>query len=171
MGRTRNGKGTRCLVLVDGQGVPLGVHLSAATLAEGSLPLQTLDARATTRQPDRIVADRGHDASHLRGAMKAQGSDLTAPHLRTRSTRCQDGRKLRWYRRRRIIERTNAWLLHFRLLVVRHERKPEIVRAFIQLARAAIALRGRSPEAGLDVRAQRRPSGRDDDHRPGSQAA
>jgi len=52
VGRTRKGKGTKCMVLVDGQGVPLGVHLSAATPAEHSLALATLEERVTERQPD-----------------------------------------------------------------------------------------------------------------------
>ncbi len=141
MGKTRKGKGTKCMVLVDGQGVPLGVHLSAATPAESSLALQTLDARVTKRQPDRIIADRGYDARHLWEAMKARGIDLIAPHLRTRTNRYQDGRKLRRYRRRWIVERTNAWLFNFRRLVVRYERKLEVFRAFIHLACAVIALR------------------------------
>ena len=141
MGKTRKGKGTKCMVLVDGQGVPLGMHLSAATPAESSLALQTLDSRVTARQPDRIIADRGYDARHLWEAMKERGVDLIAPHIRTRTNRFQDGRKLRRYRRRWIVERTHAWLFNFRRLVVRYERKLENFRAFLHLACVLIALR------------------------------
>ena len=95
----------------------------------------------TERQPDRIIADKGYDARHLWEAMKARGVDLIAPHLRTRVNRYQDGRKLRRYRRRWIVERTNAWLFNFRRLVVRYERKLENFRAFLHLACALIALR------------------------------
>ena len=95
----------------------------------------------TKRLPDRITADRGDDARHLWEARKARGIDLIAPHLRTRTNRYQDGRKLRRYRRRWIVERTNAWLFNFRRLVVRYGRKLEVFRAFIQLACAVIALR------------------------------
>ena len=129
------------MVLVDGQGVPLGVHLSAATPAESSLALATLEGRVTERLPDRIIADKGYDARHLWDAMKARGVDLIAPHLRTRVNRYQDGRKLRRYRRRWIVERTNAWLFNFRRLVVRYEHKLENFRAFLHLACALIALR------------------------------
>lgn len=95
----------------------------------------------TERQPDRIIADKGYDARYLWERMKARGVDLIAPHLRTRTNRYQDGRKLRRYRRRWIAERTNAWLFNFRRLVVRYERKLEVFRAFLQLACALIALR------------------------------
>jgi transposase len=129
------------MVLVDGQGVPFGIHLSAATPAESTLALATLEERVTERLPERIIADRGYDARHLWEAMKARGVDLIAPHLRTRTNRFQDGRKLRRYRRRWIVERTNAWLFNFRRLVVRYERKLENFRAFLHLACALIALR------------------------------
>jgi transposase len=129
------------MVLVDGQGVPLGVHLSAATPAEHTLAEATLDARVTERQPDRIIADKGYDARYLWERMKARGVDLIAPHLRTRTNRYQDGRKLRRYRRRWIAERTNAWLFNFRRLVVRYERKLETYLGFLHLACALIALR------------------------------
>lgn len=129
------------MVLVDGQGVPLGVHLSAATPAEHSLALATLQERVTKRLPVRIIADKGYDARYLWEAMKARGIDLIAPHLRTRVSVYQDGRKLRRYRRRWIVERTNAWLFNFRRLVVRYEHKLDNFRAFLHLACALIALR------------------------------
>ena len=129
------------MVLVDGQGVPLGVHLSAATPAEHSLAIATLEERVTERLPDRIIADKGYDARYLWTAMKERGVELIAPHLRNRKNRYQDGRKLRRYRRRWIVERTNAWLFNFRRLVVRYEHQLENFRAFVHLACALIALR------------------------------
>lgn len=73
--------------------------------------------------------------------MRDRGIDLIAPHLSTRRHRYQDGRKLRRYRRRWIVERTNAWLFNFRRLVVRYENKIEVFRAFLHIACALIALR------------------------------
>jgi transposase len=46
----------------------------------------------------------------------------------------QDGRKLRRYQRRWIIERTNAWLQNFRRLVVRYERSATIFTTPFHLA-------------------------------------
>jgi hypothetical protein len=60
------------MVLVDGQGVPLGMHLSAANPAEHSLALATLEERVTERLPARIIADKGHDARYLWEAMRAR---------------------------------------------------------------------------------------------------
>jgi len=73
--------------------------------------------------------------------MRELGVDLIVRHLSTRKNRYQDGRKLRRYRRRWIVERTNAWLFNFRRLVVRYERKIETFRAFLYMACVLIALR------------------------------
>jgi transposase len=129
------------MVLVDGQGVPLGVHLSSASPGEASLAEATLAQRVTRKLPKRLIADRGYDWRALWERMKKRGIDLIAPHLKTRRNVFQDGRKLRRYKRRWIIERTNAWLFNYRRLVVRYERSIERFRAFLQLACALIALR------------------------------
>ncbi len=102
--------------------------LASATPAEHTLAVATLEGRVTERLPERIIADRGYDARYLWEAMKARGVDFIAPHLRTRTNRYQDGRKLRRYRRRWIVERTNAWLFNFRRLIVRWENKLEVFR-------------------------------------------
>jgi transposase len=131
------------MVLVDGAGVPLGVHLSAANLAECQLAETTLAqvARPQRQKIQRIIADRGYDSRALHDSMRERGIELLAPHLSNRKNRFQDGRKLRRYRRRWIIERTNAWLFNFRRLVVRYERRIETYRAFLYPACALIALR------------------------------
>lgn len=137
------------MVLVDGKGVPLGVHLSPANLAESQLAEETLEQVAVPRRgpgrprkkPKRIVADKGYDSRKLWEAMKAKGIDFIAPHLSNRTNLYQDGRKLRRYKRRWIIERTNAWLFNYRRLVVRYEHRIEHYRAFLYFACALIALR------------------------------
>ena len=55
--------------------------------------------------------------------------------------RYQDGRKLRRYVRRWIVERTNAWFGQFRRLLVRHEHLLSTYRAFFYLACFWITLR------------------------------
>lgn len=137
------------MVLVDGAGVPLGVHLSPANLAESHLAEATLATVAVRRvgsgrpkqKPIRIIADRGYDSRKLWERLKHRGIDLIVPHRKNHKHRYQDGRKLRRYRRRWIIERTNAWLLNFRRLCVRYDHELAHYRAFLYLACALIALR------------------------------
>lgn len=73
--------------------------------------------------------------------MKARGIDFISPHLSNRKNTFQDGRKLRRYRRRWIVERSFAWLFNFRRLFVRYERETRLFHAFICLACALIVMR------------------------------
>lgn len=114
-------------------------HLAEATLATVAVP--RAGPGRPTQKPARIVADRGYDSRALWDRLRQRGIDLIVPHLRTRTVRYQDGRKLRRYRRRWIIERTNAWLLNFRRLTVRYDHKLEHYRAFVHLACSLITLR------------------------------
>ncbi len=149
MGNTRKGKGTKCMVLVDGKGIPLGVLVSSANHAEAKLAEPTLDQVAVPRRgrgrprkkPLRIVADKGYDSRLLHLRMKRKGILFIAPHLRNRKHPFQDGRHLRRYKRRWIVERTIAWLFNFRRLTIRYERKIELFQAFLFMACAMIALR------------------------------
>lgn len=137
------------MVLVDGKGIPLGMHLASANRAECHLAAETLDeaivprrgSRAKPRRPKRIIADKAYDSRKLWETMAERGVELIAPHRRNRKARYQDGRKLRRYRRRWIVERTFAWMFSFRRLFVRYERKTRLFKAFICLACALITLR------------------------------
>ena len=131
-GPTKRGKGPKWLVLVDGAGTPLGAYLDAASPAEVTLPEQTLDTVAVGRpgkpgrprnRPERLSADRGYESHPLRARVARRGIAPIIPARRNhKRAPQQDGRKLRRYRRRWIVERTFAWLGHFRRLVVRYER-------------------------------------------------
>jgi transposase len=151
VGKTKRGKGTKWMVLVDGAGTPLGAYLEAASPAEVTRLETTLDTVAVGRpgkpgrprkRPDRLIADRGYDSNPLRARLARRGIEPMIP-ARSNHQRAthQDGRKLRRYRRRWIVERTFAWLGHFRRLVVRYERLITVYAGFFHLACAVLTLR------------------------------
>ena len=89
-----------------------------------------------------MIGDGGYDSDPLRGRLARRGIELIAPPRRNRSKSSrQDGRSLRRYRRRWIIERTFAWLGNYRRLVVRYDRSLTIYRAFFHIACFMIVLR------------------------------
>ena len=149
VGKTKRGKGTKWMVLVDGQGLPLGVRLESASPGEAALAEATLKevrvprAKGHPRQkPKRVIADRAYDSDPLRERLKKRGIELIAPYRKNnKQRRYEDGRKLRRYKRRWIIERTNAWFGQFRRLLVRHEHLLATYRAFFYLACLWITLR------------------------------
>jgi IS5 family transposase len=67
-----------------------------------------------------VVADKGHDRDDLRDELEAKGLVPMIPHRkgRVRPSRT-DGRRLRRYRRRWVVERTHAWLQSYQGLAVR----------------------------------------------------
>jgi transposase len=139
------------MVLVDGAGTPLGADLDSASPAEVTLLEKTLDTVAVGRpgqpgrprqRPNRLMADRGYDSNPLRARLARRGIEPIIPARRNhqRATH-QDGRQRRRYRRRWIVERTCAWLSHFRRLVVRDEHLITTYAGFFHLACALLTFR------------------------------
>ena len=149
VGKTKRGKGTKWMVLGDGEGVPLGVRLESASPAEVTLADATLNqvcvprAKGRPRQkPKRVIADRAYDSDLLTQRWKRRGIELIAPYRNNRlERRYEDGRKPRRYKRRWKIERTNAWLGQFRRVLVRHDHLLTVYLAFFHLACLWITLR------------------------------
>jgi transposase len=151
VGKTKRGKGTKWMVVVDGEGVPLGKQLYSASPHEARLAEETLASIRVSRRHSggrprqkarRVIADRAYDSDPLRERLATRGIELIAPHRwNRRKPRQQDGRALRRYRRRWKVERTLAWLGNFRRLVVRYDRSITIYEAFFHIACFMIALR------------------------------
>lgn len=140
VGKTKRGKGTKWMLLTDKTGLPIGALLDSATPAEVRLAEQLSPIVRGT--PERIVADRGYDSNRFRLFLSAHGTEPIIPARgRNRKATHQDGRKLRRYRHRWVVERTFAWLGWFRCLVVRWMRKFENYLALFHLACAMISLK------------------------------
>jgi transposase len=89
-----------------------------------------------------VIADKAYDSDPHRRRLARRGIELIAPHRSNRKRpKTQDGRPLRRYRRRWIVERTISWFSNFRRLVVRHERLVVVYQAFFHIAAALITLR------------------------------
>jgi transposase len=139
VGKTKKGKGTKWMVLVDGKGLPLGVSLESASPAEVRLA-EKLNPE-TQGKPERIIADRAYDSNRFRTFLAHQKIEPIIP-ARPNNTRAthQDGRRLRRSRRRWIVERTFSWFGWCPRLVVRWERCIEMYQAFFLLACSMITL-------------------------------
>ena len=102
------------MLMVDGRGTPIGLHVESASPAEVKLleaTLNSLDIPGKKVRPERLVADKGYDSNKARQLIAGRGMLPIIPARKnnTRATH-QDGRHLRRYGNRWIIERTNAWL-------------------------------------------------------------
>jgi transposase len=142
VGKTKRGKGSKIMVIADGQGLPVAVHVESATPHEVRLVQATLAKRFVRQLPERLIGDNAYESDRLDADLVRSGVELIAPHRRTRARRTQDGRPLRRYRRRWKVERLFAWLQNFRRLVVRYERFAENFLGMLHLACWVILVRG-----------------------------
>src|SRR5437870_4840164 len=86
------------------------------------------------RRPDRVTADRGYDHDKYRRELRRRG---IASEIARRQTEHGSGLgRVRW-----VVERTFAWLHHFKRLLVRYDRRREIHEAFLALGCCLVCFR------------------------------
>lgn len=146
IGKTIRGKGSKIMVIVDGHGLPLGLHLDQAAPHESRLAEQTLATirvpqprgRPRTR-PKELLADKGYDSRELRRKLWRRGIKPTIPtyERHPHPTRRRRGRPIRvgpGYAHRWKVERCFAWMDNCRRLIVRYDRTLKHYAAFCYLA-------------------------------------
>ena len=138
----RSRPGSKHHLAVDGNGVPLGIVLTAANVHDVRGIGPVLDAiphvggkpGPRRSRPDVAYADRGYDSNAVRDDLLSRG---IAPKIARRRTGHGSGLgRFRW-----VVERSFAWLHQFRRLRVRFERRADIHEAFLWLACGVICLR------------------------------
>jgi transposase len=129
------------MAVADRGGLPIAVGIASGERHETKLALDTLEARFIKELPEKLIGDKAYDSDGLDAQLAERGVEMIAPHKSTRKNKTQDGRKLRRYRRRWHIERLFAWMMRFRRIVTRYERKAPNFLAFVKLACIAILLR------------------------------
>jgi transposase len=120
------------------------LRLAEATLRSIRVP-RLGQGRPRTR-PRRLTADRAHDSRGFRQYLRARGiRACIPPRRRPAGWKRKRGRPIvvrkEDYARRWIVERTFAWLGHFRRLLIRWERRIDTYSALIHFALALLCLR------------------------------
>lgn len=128
------------MAVADRAGLPLAVHVGAASPGEVTLVDAVLARRFVAALPERLIGDKAYDSDGLDATLAARGIEMIAPNRRGRR-KTQDGRPLRRYRRRWKVERLMAWLHNFRRLVSRYEVKLQNYVGFVHLGCIRILLR------------------------------
>lgn len=142
VGKTRQDKGTKLMVIADASGLPVAVHTASANPHEVRLVQATINEIVTVGRPRRIIGDRAYDSDPLDEALASQGIELIAPHRKNRKKPAtQDGRSLRRYKRRWKIERLFAWLNKLKKAITRWGKGAERFTALVHLAFSMILLR------------------------------
>jgi transposase len=142
IGKTKRGKGVKIMAIVDRHGLPLAVSTHAANHHEVTLVQLSFDFYMIEAKPENLIGDRAYDSDPLDAQLREEGIEMISPHKSNRKKRkTQDGRRLRRYERRWIVERFFAWLQWQRRLLVRWEFYAANFLGFVQLASIVILLK------------------------------
>lgn len=143
IGCTKAGKGVKIIMLVDARGLPVAIDTAPANRHESQLVQQMFEFMLPAEMPARIIGDKAYDSDALDAVIENLGSEMIAPHRSNRrpENKTQDGRPLRRYSRRWTVERTIAWLQHFRRLCIRWERSAVLFQGFLHFSCTLLLLR------------------------------
>jgi hypothetical protein len=85
VGKTKRGKGTKIMAVVDGNGLPVGVRIESASPHEVTLLEPTLDSVVTEGDRERIIGDKAYDSDALDARLEAErGIQLITPNRSNR---------------------------------------------------------------------------------------
>lgn len=148
----RGKPGSKYHLVVDRNGIPLAVRLSAANAHDSTQLLPLVDAippiigprgkpGRPRKRPAKLHADKAYDSSTLRRALRAR---RIAPRIARRGIDSSE----RLGRHRWVVERSLSWLLGCRRLGLRYERRADLLNGLLHLACALICLRFLDPGGG-----------------------
>ena len=136
MGRSRGGLTTKIHALVDANGLPIALKLTAGQAHDGR---SATDMLGTLGEGDVLLADRAYDADALRIEMAARGAWANIPPMPQRKRKPAFSAFL--YRYRNLVERFFNKLKQFRAIATQYDKRDENFLASVQLASIRIWLR------------------------------
>lgn len=94
IGPTKRGKGSKCMVLVERQGVPVGVSIASASRAQVIVNDATLNARVLPhrRNPKHLIGDVAYDSDPLAEPLANRRTCLIGPLRTNRMSRPSEDR-------------------------------------------------------------------------------
>lgn len=135
---TDQGKGgVKRHLLTEAQGLPVGLAVTAANVADVTQVQAVFDSMplppppATEQLPQGFCADKGYDVRAVRKLLEALGY---ADHSKSRGEEAALCKTPGYRARRWVIERTHSWFNRFRRLLIRWEKKVANYEALLHLA-------------------------------------
>lgn len=129
MGRSRGGLTTRIHAVVDADGLPIALKLTAGQAHDGR---SAQDMLTTLGDKNILLADRAYDSDALRTEMAARGAWANIKPMPNRKRRPAFSSFL--YRYRNLVERFFNKLKHYRAVATRYDKRDDNFLASVQLA-------------------------------------
>ena len=136
IGRSRGGLSTKINALVDQDGLPLRIVLSAGQASDKAAVEALIDG---LKPAGALVADRGYDARAVIDMVEARGGRAHIPTQRDRKVQRSIDPAI--YRQRNVVERYFCKLKHFRRIATRFDKLARNFLAAVLLASTRLWLR------------------------------
>jgi len=136
MGRSRGGLTTKIHAIVDANGLPMLLKLTAGQAHDGR---SAADMLGHMSKGQILLADRAYDSDALRQMLADQGAWANIKPMPRRVRVLAFSKFL--YRYRNLVERFFSKIKHFRAVATRYEKHAENYLALVKLASARIWMR------------------------------
>src|SRR3954467_13167003 len=136
MGRSRGGLTSKIHALVDTNGLPVRLALTAGEAHDNRLAGRLL---SRLKSETMLLADRGYDADWIRDLVRKRGAWANIPPKRNRTEALCFSPYL--YRARNLVERFFNKIKHCRRVATRYDKLAANYLAFVQLASIRLWLR------------------------------
>lgn len=150
LGRSRGGFGSKFHILVDGNGTPLEVEVTAGQVHD-SQQLEPILKKVQVHQqcgrpksrPQRLAGDKGYSSGRIRRYLHKRGIKAIIPHKDNEAARHDPAVTVdkETYRRRSIVEQVAGWLKECRRVATRFEKLAINFLAMVKLAMIKRTLR------------------------------
>jgi transposase len=143
----RGKKGVKRSLLVEADGIPVGLAVEGANRNDMKMVEATLNSipeaserpEPTAEQPQGMCLDKGYDYDEVRAIVEEFG--FTA-HIKARGEEAQQIKRKAGYKARRwVVERTHSWMNRFRGVLIRWSKKAENYIALLHMSFAFIIYR------------------------------
>ncbi len=136
MGRSRGGLTTKIHALVDANGLPVKLKLTAGQAHDGR---SAADMLGDLGDGQILLADGAYDSNKLRADINAQGAWANVRPMPNRIDPIPFSKFL--YRYRNVVERFFSKIKHFRAVATRYEKHDDNYLALVKLASTRIWMR------------------------------
>src|SRR2546430_7792749 len=136
MGRSRGGLTSKIHAVVDTNGLPVRLALTAGEAHDNRLAGKLL---SRLKSGAMLLADRGYDADWIRALVRQHGAWANIPPMRNRTETLCFSPYL--YRARNLVERFFNKIKHCRRVATRYDKLAANYLAFVQLASIRLWLR------------------------------
>ncbi|WP_197999588.1 IS5 family transposase [Gimesia chilikensis] len=144
LGRSRGGYSSKLHIVCDGQGIPLGITVTAGQINEPTQFIDLMDSiplklQSKANRPRYLAGDKAYVARYIFEWLEERAIGNVIPNRKNENKNPNFCRER--YRQRNVVERLIGQLKHFRRIATRYDKTLESYLAMIKIAFLRITLR------------------------------